>query len=42
VDVFVRDCAGMIHTFAALFAISAGANRALLDLLAQFVARVRP
>jgi hypothetical protein len=42
VDVFGTDCTGMIHTFAALTAISAGVNRALPELLAQFVASGRP
>jgi acetyl esterase len=36
VDVFARDYKGMIHTFAAMFAISDGADRALMELLGQF------
>lgn len=36
VHVFVCDYQGMIHTFAAMFAISATADRALTELLVQF------
>jgi acetyl esterase len=36
VDVFACDYEGMIHTFAAMFAISVEANRALTELLDQF------
>jgi acetyl esterase len=36
VDVFVSDYQGMIHNFAAMFAISDGANRALANVLGQF------
>jgi acetyl esterase len=40
VDVFAADYPGMIHTFAGLFAISAGADRALRQLLSEFTRRV--
>jgi acetyl esterase len=36
VDALVSDSQGMIHNFAAMFAISDGANRALTGVLAQF------
>jgi acetyl esterase len=36
VDVFVKDYQGMIHTFAALYAISTGADLALRELLTEF------
>jgi acetyl esterase len=39
VDVFAKDYPGMIHTFASLYAISAGANQALRELLAEFSLR---
>jgi acetyl esterase len=35
VDVFVSEYEGMIHNFAAMFAISDGANQALTDILGQ-------
>ena len=41
VDVFVKDYPGMIHTFAALYAISAAADQALGELLAEFAPRAR-
>jgi acetyl esterase len=41
VDVFVKDYPGMIHTFASFYAISAGANQALGELLAEFSHRAR-
>jgi acetyl esterase len=40
VDVFAKTYAGMIHTFAAMYNISASANAALLELLDQFSIRV--
>jgi acetyl esterase len=40
VDVFARDYEGMIHTFAAMFAISDRADRALTELLGQFSKRL--
>jgi acetyl esterase len=40
VDVFACDYEGMIHTFAAMFAISDAANRGLTELLGQFSKRV--
>ena len=40
VDVFAGDYEGMIHTFAAMFAISERADRALTELLGQFLKRV--
>jgi acetyl esterase len=44
VDVFAKDYPGMIHTFASLYAISAGANQALKELLTEFSRRagIRP
>ena len=33
---FAGDYEGMIHSFAAMFAISDGADRALTELLGQF------
>jgi len=36
VDVFAENYAGMIHTFASFYAISAGANQALGQLLNEF------
>jgi acetyl esterase len=41
IDVFVKDYPGMIHTFASLYAISAGANQALQELLKEFRRRAR-
>jgi len=41
VDVFVKDYPGMIHTFAALYAISAAADEALRELLTEFARRAR-
>jgi acetyl esterase len=41
VDVFVKDCLGMIHSFAAMYAISVGADEALRELLAEFTMRAR-
>ena len=40
VDAFVSDYEGMIHNFAAMFAISDGANRALTDVLGEFSAKM--
>jgi acetyl esterase len=40
VDVFACDYEGMIHAFAAMFAVSDGADRALRELLGQFSKRV--
>jgi acetyl esterase len=40
VDVFACDYEGMIHTFAAMFAISDGADRALTELLGQFSKKI--
>jgi acetyl esterase len=40
VDVFVCDYQGLIHTFAAMFAISERADRALTELLVQFSKRL--
>ncbi|HEX4356199.1 MAG TPA: alpha/beta hydrolase [Pseudonocardia sp.] len=42
VDVFARDYPGLIHTFASLFAISEGADRALRELLTEFARRATP
>jgi acetyl esterase len=39
VDVFAKDYPGLIHTFAALFAISETADEALRELLAEFARR---
>jgi acetyl esterase len=41
VDVFAKNYPGMIHTFASLYAISAGANQALRELLNEFSHRAR-
>ena len=41
VDVFARDYPGMIHTFASFYAVSAGANEALRELLTEFARRAR-
>ena len=41
VDVFAEDYPGMIHTFAALYAISTGVNQALQELLTEFSRRAR-
>jgi acetyl esterase len=39
VDVFAKDYPGMIHTFAALYAISTGVDQALRELLTEFTKR---
>jgi hypothetical protein len=38
--VFVSDYEGMIHNFAAMFAISDGANQALIDMLGQLSKKI--
>lgn len=40
VDVFVRDYEGMIHSFATMFAVSAAADRDLVELLEVFSRKV--